>query len=53
MILEFSIDKPVSEIVLQSVVRNRLFRGAVQLTSRLQCKDELNSIVKLCVSLHL
>lgn len=45
--------KPISELVLQSVVRNRTVRGAVQLTFRFQPRHELNKIGEPRIFLHL
>lgn len=49
LILQFSIYKPISELVLPSAARNRLVRGAVQQTST---QDELNNMDKPHISLH-
>lgn len=52
VILEFSTSQPISELVLQSEVRNRLPRGRDGLVFRFPLQDGFNTIHKPHVSLY-
>lgn len=53
LILEFSLSRSISELVLQLEVRSRFLRGAVQLVFRFPIQDEFNTIHKPHISPHL